>query len=126
MNITITPAAEKFMRRIVRFNGGAPGAGFRLQVKAGGCSGLASEFAVAPAPLPGDAVLDSNGLALFLPADSALLLDGYTIDFSEAIQESGLTFRNPAAQPGACGTHHSAAPAVAAVSIASIRRKEQG
>lgn len=124
MQITITPAAERFMRRIVRFNGGEPGAGFRLQVKAGGCSGIASEFAVTAAPLAGDTVLDANGLALFLPAASALLLDGYTIDFSDRMQESGLTFTNPNAQPSACGTHHGAAPPVSTVAIASIRRKE--
>ena len=39
MNITITPKAEKFMRRIVRFGGGPADSGFRLTVTAGGfCS----------------------------------------------------------------------------------------
>lgn len=128
MNITISPAAEKFMRRIVRFNGGAPGAGFRLKVKAGGCSGLSAEFSVEAAPLPGDSGLDWNGLNLFLPADSSLLLEGYTIDFSEGVQDAGLTFRNPNAPDAACGSHgshggHSAAPAVATVAISSIMRK---
>lgn len=126
MNITITPSAEKFMRRMVRFNGGAAGAGFRLLVSAGGCSGLSSEFTVEPAPLPGDAGFDCNGLPVFLPAESRLLLDGYTIDFSDGMQESGLVFRNPNAPAASCGSHgHGAAtpPAVASVAIASIQRK---
>lgn len=126
MNITITPSAEKFMRRMVRFNGGAPGAGFRLLVSAGGCSGLSSEFTVEAAPLPGDAGLDWNGLNVFLPAESRLLLDGYTIDFSDGIQESGLVFRNPSAPAASCGSHgHAAAtpPALASVAISSIQRK---
>lgn len=125
MDITITPSAEKFMRRMVRFNGGAPGAGFRLKVSAGGCSGLSSEFTVEAAPLPGDSALDWNGLPLFLPAESRLLLTGYTIDFSDAMQESGLTFRNPGAPASSCGSHGhaSAPPAVASVAISSIARK---
>ena len=48
MDITITPAAQKFMRRMVRF-GGDGATGFRLLVSPGGCSGLASEFTVEPA-----------------------------------------------------------------------------
>lgn len=124
MNITITPTAEKFMRRMVRFNGGAPQSGFRLKVTAGGCSGLASEFTVEPAPLPGDASLDCNGLSIFLPAESRLLLEGVTIDFGETIAESGLTFRNPNAPASSCGSHGtSAPPAMAKVDVSSIKRK---
>lgn len=124
MNITITPSAEKFMRRMVRFNGGSPQSGFRLKVTAGGCSGLASEFSVESAMLPGDASLDCNGLNVFLPAESRLLLEGVTIDFADSIGESGLTFRNPNAPASSCGSHGaSAPPAVASVSIGAIRRK---
>lgn len=125
MNITITPSAEKFMLRMVRFNGGSPQSGFRLKVTAGGCSGLASEFTVEPAPLPGDASLDSNGLKIFLPAESRLLLEGVTIDFADTLAESGLTFRNPGAPAASCGTHYSAKspPPMATVDVASIRRK---
>lgn len=40
MELTLTPAAEKFVRRMVRFGGAGEDAGFRLTVSAGGCSGL--------------------------------------------------------------------------------------
>ena len=123
MNITLTPAAEKFMRRMVRFNGGAAGSGFRLTVSAGGCSGLASEFTVEAAALPGDACLDVEGLKVFLPAESRLLLEGVTVDFSDTPMASGLSFINPTA--GACGcstsTTTSAAPGVAAISVSAIQ-----
>jgi iron-sulfur cluster assembly protein len=69
MNITITPAADKFIRRMIRF-GGAQDGGFRLAVSPGGCSGLASDFSVEAAPWAGDAVVEKNGLKLFLPAES--------------------------------------------------------
>lgn len=124
MNITITPTAEKFMRRVVRFNGGTPQSGFRLKVTAGGCSGLASEFTVEPSPLPGDATFDCNGLSIFLSAESWLLLEGGTIDFGESIAETGLLFRNPNAPTSKCGSHGaSALPAMAMVDVTSIRRK---
>ncbi len=122
MNLTITPGAEKFMRRMVRFGGGNENAGFRLVVSAGGCSGLASEFTVEAAPRSGDSVVVSNGLKLFLPAESRLLLDGVTIDFSDSPMSSGLTFINPnAAACGSCGS--SSAPGVATITVSSIPRK---
>ena len=49
--MTVTPAAEKFMRRMVRFSS-HPGGGFRLTVSPGGCSGYNSAFTVEPALQP--------------------------------------------------------------------------
>jgi len=123
MNITITPKAEKFMRRVVRFGGGPADSGFRLLVTPGGCSGLAAEFSSEAAPKAGEATLDWNGLKVFLPAESRLLLEGVTIDFVETAVESGLSFINPNAASCACSsTESSAKPAMAAVSISSIKR----
>ncbi len=121
MNVTITPNAEKFMRRMVRFNGGSEGSGLRLLVSAGGCSGLSSEFTVEAAPLPGDSVVESNGLKVFLPAESRLLLDGVTIDFSDSAMNSGLSFFDPKATSCACSS--SAAPGVATIDMSKLGRK---
>lgn len=125
MNIMITPSAEKFMRRMIRFNGGNTESGFRLVVTPGGCSGLSSEFTVEAAPLENDAVLDSNGMKVFLPAESRILLEGVTIDFSDSAMSTGLTFIDPKAQPCGCSSSSPAgAPSgVATVSISSIQRK---
>ncbi len=131
MNITISASAEKFMRRMVRLgNAGAQG-GLRLTVTPGGCSGYSSTFSIEAAPLTGDATLEVNGLKVFLPAQSRLLLDGVTVDFADTAHESGLSFVNPAAGScGTCGTsnpghsHTSAAGAApVTVSIASIGRR---
>ena len=122
MNITITPKAESFMRRMIRFSGG--GAGFRLSVAPGGCSGYSSSFTIESAPLEGDAVLESNGVKVFLPAESRILLEGVTIDFTDSAMSTGLSFINPHAQACACSSSGSAfAPKAATVSIASILRK---
>ncbi|MBI3901955.1 MAG: iron-sulfur cluster assembly accessory protein [Nitrosomonadales bacterium] len=124
MNITITDKAAKFISRMIRFNGGAAGSGFRLAVTPGGCSGLSSSFTVEATPLDGDAVLESGGVKLFLPAESRILLEGVTIDFTDTAMATGLSFINPNAQSCACSSASAGAPPKAAtISIASIQRK---
>ena len=121
-NVTVTPAAEKFMRRMVRFSV-SPEGGFRLTVSPGGCSGYASEFTVEAAPRGGDAELAVNGVRVFLPAESRLLLDGVTVDFADTPLQSGLTFVNPNAAACGCSSAGDAKPpAEASVSLASIKR----
>ena len=94
MNFTITPAAQKFMRMMLRVDGGA-GSGFRLAVSPGGCSGLAADISVIAKPQDGDAVVERDGVKLFLPAESRLLLDGVTIDFADTATQTGLVFHDP-------------------------------
>lgn len=121
--MTVAPAAEKFMRRMVRFSD-HPAGGFRLSVSPGGCSGFAAEFSVEAAPRGGDAELSVNGLRVFLPAESRLLLDGVTVDFADTPMQSGFTFVNPNAPACGCSTSGDAQPpAEAAVSVASIKRR---
>lgn len=123
MNLTITPSAEKFMRRMVRFGGAGDDAGFRLTVTAGGCSGYASEFTVEAAPKAGDAAVVINGVKLFLPAESRLMLEGVTIDFADTAMATGLSFINPNAASCACSSSADAKPAAVSVSVSSIQRR---
>jgi iron-sulfur cluster assembly accessory protein len=103
MNFSLTPAAEKFIRRMLRFSGGA-GSGFRLAVSAGGCSGLAAQFDVEAVPRAGDAVVEKGDIKFFLPAESRLLLDGVTIDFAETAVQSGFVFHDPKTANCGCKT----------------------
>ncbi len=118
MQFTLTPAAEKFIRRMLRFNGGGS-SGFRLSVSAGGCSGLSGQFDVEATPRTGDVVFDLGDIRFFLPAESRLMLDGVTIDFAETATQSGLVFHDPksanrgckstdgaAAEPAGAAHHH--------------------
>lgn len=111
MNLTLTPAAEKFVRRLLRFDGG-PGSGLRLTVRPGGCSGLSADFAVEAGPRPGEAAIIVAGLPLFLDAESRVLLEGVTIDFSETPLSSGFVFHDPKAT-GLCGANAAQMPAAA-------------
>ncbi len=121
--IAITPAAEKFIRRMVRFSD-HPAGGFRLTVAPGGCSGYSSEFSVEAAPRDGDADVTVGATRLFLPAASRLLLDGVTIDFTETPTSSGLAFIVPNQAACGCSTSGDAAapPAETAVAVGSIKR----
>jgi iron-sulfur cluster assembly protein len=124
MNITITDKAAKFISRMIRFNGGTANSGFRLTVSPGGCSGFNSSFTVEAAPQEGDAVLDSNGIKVFLPAESRILLEGVTVDFADTAMATGLSFINPNAQSCACGSSSAGAPPQnVTVSVASIQRR---
>ncbi|MFA5952174.1 MAG: iron-sulfur cluster assembly accessory protein [Hyphomicrobium sp.] len=94
MNFTLTPAAEKFIRLMLRADG-APGSGFRLVLSPGGCSGLSADISVKRAPELEDAVVERNGVKLFLPTESRILLEGVTIDFADTASQTGLVFRDP-------------------------------
>jgi len=124
MDLTITASAEKFIRRMLRFGGGA-GHGFRISVTAGGCSGLAGDFSVEAAPRKGDLVYERNGLKFFLPAESRLLLAGVTIDFADTPTQTGLVFHGPKTAGATCGSGAAKAgpPALSTINIASIARR---
>lgn len=122
-NVTITPAAAKFIRRMVRFSE-HPAGGMRLVVAPGGCSGYSAEFTIEAAPMAGDSVMPVGEVRLFLPAESRMVLDGIVMDFADTPTKSGLTFTNPGAAPCACSSSGDApsAPAQVSVSIDSIKR----
>lgn len=106
--LSLTPSAQKFIGRLIRFGGRGPDAGLRLSVSAGGCSGFNAEFEVEAAPRSGEQALVVDGVRLFLPAESRLLLDGVTVDFVETPTQSGLSFIDPKAT--GCGCSSGAEP----------------
>jgi iron-sulfur cluster assembly protein len=108
MDFSITPEAEKFIRLMLRADG-APDSGFRLAVSPGGCSGLSADISVKAEPEPGDAVVERNGVKLFLPAESRLLLNGVTINFADTPSQTGLIFHDP--NRPSCSSNSTAAAA---------------
>lgn len=122
-NVTITAAAEKFIRRMVRFSA-HPEGGMRLMVSPGGCSGYSAEFTIEAAAQAGDSVLPVGGVQLFLPAESRLLLDGGVMDFADTPTKSGFVITQPGAASCGCASsgEGAAPPAEATVSPGSIKR----
>lgn len=122
-NVTLTPAAQKFIRRMVAFSE-TPAGGMRLVVAPGGCSGYSAEFTVIGAPLEGDSELPVAGTRLYLPAQSRLVLDGATVDFADTPTKSGFVVTHPDAAACGCSSAGEAAPpAQATVSVSAIARK---
>jgi iron-sulfur cluster assembly accessory protein len=122
-NVTLTPAAAKFINRIVRFSGLGAGAGLRLAVTPGGCSGYSSEFSAEAAPAAGEQLLEVGGVRLFLAAESRLMLNGITIDFVETATTSGLSFIDPNKEACACSSAETTPKVgVTKIEISSIGR----
>jgi len=97
----LTPAAEKFIRRMMRCASDA-NSGFRLKIRPGGCSGLAVEFDLAAEPGADEAVWIHSDLRIFLDGASRLLLNGAKVDFIDSRSHTGFVVTTPGAAAQAC------------------------
>jgi iron-sulfur cluster assembly accessory protein len=109
LTIELTPAAEKFIRRMMRC-GGSSGSGFRLKVRPGGCAGLAVEFDLAEEPATNEIVWTHSGLRLFLDSASCLLLEGSIIDFMDSRARTGFVVTAPGGAAQACSSASTMVP----------------
>jgi iron-sulfur cluster assembly protein len=76
--------------------------GLRVSVLPGGCSGFKYSLNIEEHALEDDAVMDVNGVRVFIDGFSMQYLNGVTIDYTSSMQGSGFTFHNPNAT-GGCG-----------------------
>lgn len=84
-------------------------AGLRVSVLPGGCSGFKYSLNIEERALEDDAVLEINGVRVFVDAFSMQYLNGVSIDYVTAMQGSGFSFSNPNATGGCgCGTSFTA------------------
>jgi len=102
--VTITPrAAEKAV--VLLAEKGVESGSLRVFVVGGGCSGYQYGMAIANEPEDGDTVLEQNGVRIVVDADSAGLIAGAEIDYTEDLMKSGFTIYNPTATSScACGS----------------------
>jgi len=77
-------------------------AGLRVSVLPGGCSGFKYSLNIEERSLEDDAVLEINGIRVFVDGFSMQYLNGVTVDYVSSMQGSGFTFHNPNAT-GGCG-----------------------
>jgi len=106
----LTPAAEKFIRRMMRFSTDQR-AGFRLKVRPGGCSGFAVEFDLAPEPAFNESVAEPAGIRIFLDAESRMIVGGATVDFQETLAHTGFVVTRAGAPIQSCSSSPSLVPA---------------
>ena len=75
----------------------------RIGVTPGGCSGMTYSASIDTELDADDVVLfDQDGIRVVTAAESAPMLDGLTIDYSDDLIRSGFRFKNPNAC-GSCG-----------------------
>jgi iron-sulfur cluster assembly protein len=99
--VTVTDRAQREIREIFTSERPEAGAGLRLGVIGGGCSGLSYEMEFS-GPRPGDNVVAFEGFQVLLDPKSAIYLKGVTLDFEDGLKGKGFVFRNPNAT-NTCG-----------------------
>ena len=102
--VLVTPRAAEEVASIAAREGRA-GAGLRVTVSAGGCSGLQYGFALEDAAAEDDLVVQVDGTRVFVDGVSLDFLDGSQLDWNEALIGAHFVVRNPQAVSGCgCGT----------------------
>lgn len=102
--ITITEKAKNEIFRIMQANNIPAGYGLRVGVKGGGCSGLTYTLNFDENEKPGDTIIESENLKLFVDGKSLFYLMGTELDFTDGLNGRGFIFNNPnAARTCGCG-----------------------
>lgn len=92
--ITVTPqAAERAKQLLAKV--GKPQGALRVKVTSGGCSGLSYKLEPADQPNPQDAVVETQGIKVFLDKKSLLYLAGSELLYESGLMGSGFKFKNP-------------------------------
>jgi iron-sulfur cluster insertion protein len=103
----VTPRAAQQVAEIASREG-KPGAGLRLAVDAGGCSGFQYRFALEEQPAEDDVVVEAGPGRVFVDPVSLELLAGAELDWAEALIGAHFAVRNPQAISACgCGTSFS-------------------
>jgi len=101
--IQITAEAAKQILVLVK-ESGTSGAGLRIFIEPGGCSGLQYTMQISEKK-DGDQTVESGDACIFLDESSATYLKGSTIDYSDSLSSTGFRIQNPnAKQTCGCGT----------------------
>ena len=99
-------AIEQIKRLLARDN--RDGHGLRVGVTDGGCSGHSYKLDFDKEQKPGDTVLESSGVKVYVDQQSAPFLQGMVIDFETGLYGGGFKFSNPnATATCGCGTSFS-------------------
>ena len=103
IQLVLTPQAAEQVRKVFEAEQAPQAtAGLRVGVMPGGCSGFKYALNIEDQPAEDDAVIESEGVRLFVDSFSGQYLNGVTMDYMVTMQSSGFTFDNPNAT-GGCG-----------------------
>lgn len=99
-DIALSAAAAQRINAVV--TGEPAGAGLRVAVEGGGCSGFQYEINVAPAPNADDLIIERDGARLFVDPVSLPFLLGSEVDWVDELIGASFKVKNPNAT-SACG-----------------------
>ena len=98
--VTLTQEAKDKLRALIAEEAD-PGAGLRVQVVPGGCSGFEYDLSLT-APADGDEVVEDAGVRVIIDRYSVPYLLGVELDYEEGFQGAGFLINNPNAS-ASCG-----------------------
>ncbi|OHV78559.1 HesB/IscA family protein [Mesorhizobium sp. ORS 3428] len=82
--------------------------GFRIMVQTGGCAGFKYILGLESVSRQGDVITETDGIKLFVDADSQPHVAGMTVDFVTGLDSPGFVFENPNARDKCgCGKSYS-------------------
>lgn len=102
--IQINPSALKEIKRLLSQKNSH--LFFRLQIQAGGCSGLFYDMGFDAVIKQGDRVFNCTDISVIVDAQSLNYISNLTIDYSEDLMGGGFRFHNPQAI-ASCGCGNS-------------------
>ncbi len=111
--VSLTEAAAARAREVME-SAGKPIAGLKVGIKNGGCAGMTYTLDFAEEVLPGDEVIEDQGVRILIAPKDLMFLLGTKLDFETTKFTSAFTFQNPN-QTGACGCGESVSITPAAV-----------
>ena len=102
---------EQAIRAVKNFreNEGRKGAGLRISVVGGGCSGFQYDLTLVEKGSDADETYTFGDLAVYIDKTSLLYLKGTVLDYVNDLRGSGFVFQNPNAH-SYCGCGHSFEP----------------
>jgi iron-sulfur cluster assembly accessory protein len=103
--IELTEQAVEAVKNF-RSEEGKNGAGLRIAIVGGGCSGFQYDLSLVDKAAENDEKYDFGGLPVFVDKNSLLYLKGTVVDYVNDIRGSGFVFQNPNAH-SSCGCGHS-------------------
>ena len=107
--ITITDKAVSEIKRLQNRDANAAEAMIRVMVTGGGCSGMSYKLGFEyGAPTASDKIIEKDGVKVLIDTKSMLYLSGTELDFSDGLEGTGFTFKNPnAKRTCGCGSSFS-------------------
>jgi iron-sulfur cluster assembly accessory protein len=99
--VSLTDAAAAKLRELTK-DETSPEIGLRVYVYSGGCSGYRYGMMLEDQPTADDNVLATNGMRVYIDANSVPLISGSSIDYVDTLMGAGFTVVNPNAVSG-CG-----------------------